>query len=616
MTHSIIVRASRVLAAFLVLVAFMKSAPAQQCSDWREGPLNDVIRGANGPVYAAALWDPDWIGPMPAWLVVGGDFTEIGGVAANYIAAFDGQRWRPLGAGTSGPVYAVTGFLGDLYAGGHFAFAGGVLANNIAKWTGGVAGSWQAMGSGLDDPGNVSDESVYALAVYNTEVIAGGSFFFLGAHGFDSGVARWSNGAWRSLGDGLGQVGNGSFLVQVSVRALQVYNSELVVGGGFALEQAGPPVNIARWNGTTWQGLGSGIQSGWFWPVFTMNVYGADLIVGGTFFNAGGVAASNIAAWNGSGWRALGSGIGSYAPYTLGVYQSRLFAGGYFNAAGGVSVNSIAAWDGVQWSPLAEGLNRPNGAAASCMTVYNNALVVGGTFDTAGTTPANNLATWDLSSWSAPEGSANVSAMAVHNGWMVAAGDFAAPNTLGGVAKNIAVWDGVEVNGLGTGTNAPVRALKSYAAGSGPLQSLNLIAGGEFTAAGGIAANRIAAWSQTAFTPGSWSAMGPGFNATVRAIERFNGSTYAAGDFTASGASPLNHIARFDGANWQPVGPNAVTGVNGTARAMKATSSGVTNINLIVGGDFTSAGGVAANHIASYNASTIRSEEHTSELQS
>ena len=74
---------------------------------------------------------------------------SAGGVAANYIAKWDGSTWSALGSGMMVIVDALAmDGAGNLYAGGFFAFAGGVAANNIAKWNG---STWSALGSGMMD---------------------------------------------------------------------------------------------------------------------------------------------------------------------------------------------------------------------------------------------------------------------------------------------------------------------------------------------------------------------------------------------------------------------------------------------------------------------------------
>ncbi len=98
-------------------------------------------------------------------------FTKAGGVDVNRIARWDGNNWQPLGSGMSNDVYALTVYNGELIAGGYFTKAGGVDANNIARWDG---NNWQPLGSGMNN-------YVYALTVYNGELIAGGDFTKAGA---------------------------------------------------------------------------------------------------------------------------------------------------------------------------------------------------------------------------------------------------------------------------------------------------------------------------------------------------------------------------------------------------------------------------------------------------
>ena len=72
-------------------------------------------------------------------LIAGGDFFTAGGVAANYIASWDGSSWSALGSGIGGlrhAVYALTVYNNQLIAGGFFSTAGGVSTNYIASWDG------------------------------------------------------------------------------------------------------------------------------------------------------------------------------------------------------------------------------------------------------------------------------------------------------------------------------------------------------------------------------------------------------------------------------------------------------------------------------------------------
>jgi hypothetical protein len=88
--------------------------------------------------------------------------------------------------------------------------------------------------------------------------------------------------------------------------------------------------------------------------------------------------------------------------------------------------------------------------------------------------------------------------------------------------------------------------------------------------------------------------MGSGFNDQVDDLVVFNGQLLASGFFTASGATPLAHIARWDGTSWVPLG----AGVDGTVLSMV-----VHGAELVVAGHFQHAGTTAAANIARWNGS-------------
>src|SRR5207245_3046917 len=120
--------------------------------------------------------------------------------------------------------------------------------------------------------------------------------------------AKWNGSSWSALGSG----------PENDVFALAVLGSDLYAGGAFTTA-GGVTVNqIAKWNGSSWSALGSGVGGGDSYPlVLALAVSGSDLYVGGDFTtatNSDGTAvmANRIAKWNGSSWSALGSGMSSY----------------------------------------------------------------------------------------------------------------------------------------------------------------------------------------------------------------------------------------------------------------------------------------------------------------
>ena len=77
----------------------------------------------------------------------------------------------------------------------------------------------------------------------------------------------------------------------------------LLIAGGFLPMTGVETVNgIARWNGSWWSGLGSGLSPTTSHQAMVLTVFEGDLIAGGSFTHAGGVPVNSIARWNGIGF--------------------------------------------------------------------------------------------------------------------------------------------------------------------------------------------------------------------------------------------------------------------------------------------------------------------------
>lgn len=177
-----------------------------------------------------------------------------------------------------------------------------------------------------------------------------------------------------------------------------------------------------------------------------------------------------------------------------------LYAGGLFTVAGGISVNGVAMWDGTQWSALTgpSGTGVAGNVFALATDTAGN-LYAGGNFITAGGVLVNRVAMWDGTQWSAlgPPATPGMSAAGTvlalttdGTGNLFAGGLFT--TTMGGLTVNrVARWDGTQWSAISgptaVGMDNAVLALATDGAG-------NLYAGGTFTAAGGVTANRIAAY--------------------------------------------------------------------------------------------------------------------------
>ena len=111
-----------------------------------------------------------------------------------------------------------------------------------------------------------------------------------------------------------------------------------------------------------------------------------------------------------------------------------------------------------------------------------------------------------------------------------------------------------------------------------------LFVGGDFLKIGTVFANRIAQWNGS-----SWSALGTGSDASVRALAMSGTNLYVGGNFTNAGGISASRIAKWDGSVWSALG-------SGLGAAVYALA--VSGTDLFVGGTFTTAGGSTANRIA------------------
>lgn len=320
------------------------STPANRIARWDGqmwAPLGSgLVNGSKG-VRALAVYD-DGSGPA---LYAAGDFTIAGGNAAARIARWNGLSWSSVGNGlTMGEAEALAVFDDGggpaLYVGGSFQRAGGAVARRLAKWDG---VQWSEVGAGLN--GTVLALHVAGNAGFSN-LLVGGSFTQAGSVSA-SGIARWTGAAWSSLGIG----------VQGTVRAIAGSlgrKGQLFAGGTFAQAGGVSASNLARWDGLNWSTLGSvGPNDTVNALTFFDDLSGPALYAAGRFTSIGSVGASGIARWDGTDWTALDSGLSHVTGVPIGAALfadesgavPSLFVGGDFSAAGGIASQHIAEWN-------------------------------------------------------------------------------------------------------------------------------------------------------------------------------------------------------------------------------------------------------------------------------
>lgn len=556
------------------------AANAAGMAQWNGLSWSPVATNSDGQVMAMTVWN-DGGGNK---LYAGGNFTQIGGVAAKGIAKWNGSVWAPLGAGVTAPstpavVRTVLGLGAKLYAGGSFTTAGSAAAANVASWNG---SAWSPLGSGIFE--------LSRLVPFNTG--SGGSI--LAAQG--SGLAAWNGETWSSLPSpgSASQIGT---LIQLD----EGQGNTLFVGAQFPRVGGRSGGNFRRLQGASWTPVtgvpgGRGLDGG----ITSLAVHddgsGPALYAFGQHAIPGPGSGPNFSTWlmksTGGEWAHLGTapaGVRETISFDDGngpaLYSSSFFAN-EFNQTG-----SLQKWNGSGWTGIA--LTLDIRALAEHDDGSGKALYVGGRKWMAVPTFASHIAKWDGATWSpVGEGLFNtINDLAVFDDGggkaLYAVGDFTQTGN-STPARRIAKWNGTSWSALGSGLDGPALALAVFNDGSG--DALYVV--GSFTDAGGVPATGIAKWNGSA-----WSAVGGGA-AAIENIVVFNDGAgdalYVSGPFTSIGGLPIAQTARWDGAAWTQVGDGP-----GPRARMVVYDNGF-GPTLYFGGSFSQAGGLASHNIAQF----------------
>lgn len=317
-----------------LIAAGQFSSPATNIARWTGSAWQPLGSGLNGAVNGLTIFNGN--------LIAVGAFSTGG----NNVASWNGTAWSPLGLGTNDTVFAVTVYSNTLRIGGKFTTAGGINCNRVSFWNG---SQWGTMGT----PNGVNN-TVYALTVFNSDLIIGGQFTSAGSLTTCNRIVRYNtNGTYTAMGSGIDNN---------QVLSLSVFNNQVYVGGNYTSIGGVTVNNLARWTGANWNTVASGTNG----PVRTLVTAGTNLIVGGSFTNIG----NSIARWNGSAFSTLGSGItgGNATVRSTVTWSNVLIAAGEFTNAGllDIPASNIAGYGSVPAAPVL--ISPPDGANGQSTT--------------------------------------------------------------------------------------------------------------------------------------------------------------------------------------------------------------------------------------------------------
>jgi uncharacterized delta-60 repeat protein len=608
--------------------------------------------GLDGSVEDLAL-QPD------GKVLVGGHFTQVDGVACNYIARLnaDGSLDASFdpGDGPNGPVETLAlQSNGKVLIGGQFTQIDGFTVNRIARLDeNGVLDMTFIPGAGADD-------TVYAIAVQpDGKVLVGGNFIHV--YYVDSGGERIARlDADGSLDGSFSLAAEANNMVRAI--ALQA-DGKIIIGGWFTQVNGEERNRIARLNkdGSLDASFNPGDGPSLAVEAVAAYPYGK-AIIGGYFTEVNGEEHNHIARLNTDG--SLDTGFSADADDSVRAVavqpNGKVIIGGLFTQVDGeehLHITRLNA-DG----SLDTGFNASaNGAVFAVAVQPDGKILIGGSFTQVNGVERRLVArlnadgSLDASFSAAWEASGIMYAVALQpDGKVVVGGHFTYTPRRGGPFNNVARF-----NADGSldflfhpiiEASYPVYAVA--VGGQGYRRSTKILIGGMFTQVNGETRNHIARLNEngsldTDFDPGDgpsgppWAIVvqpdgkvliggefmtvdGAGFKRIARlnadgsldttfSTQGVNGSVYAialqsdgniliGGSFTWVNDAYVyrNRIARLWASGSLDLSFNTTTGANGIVWAVATQPDG----KVVIGGEFTEVDGQPRNHVARLNGAT------------
>ncbi|MFK7884411.1 MAG: GC-type dockerin domain-anchored protein [Phycisphaerales bacterium] len=220
-----------------------------------------------------------------------------------------------------------------------------------------------------------------------------------------------------------------------------------------------------------------------------------------------------------------------------------------------------------------------------------------GSFSAVGVANTSSIARWDGLGWAAvgtglQGGFSNV--MASYNGDLIAAGYFDTAGSVPGSAK-LARWDGSAWNSMDAQSESFLNSIWDLQVwDDGSTGSQLYIAGNYLDINGQPALDHIAKWDGTAYSPvgGTIGGAVPLIVLDLHVADLGAGERlFAGGRFLTIGGNAAANIASWDGAAWSPLG-GGLTRTSGFAQVLHMTSwNDGSGTAIYAGGSFNRAGG-------------------------
>ncbi|GHG74497.1 hypothetical protein [Comamonas sp. JC664] len=494
------------------------------------------------------------------WVAGQFEFAEIGAVG---LAIWDGTAWKlPPGGPANGFVYELLVSGDDVWVGGAFSQVGGIASNKVARWDG---TTWHPYDFPI--PGN----GVFALTLGDDGTpYAGGTFAYdFNQDGVGS-IARWNGTRWEMLDEGVST----GFYPGV-VTDLVFHEGKLHVGGCFnfvngqgygnplaieanALAVWSPDSGWAQWpqatslNRTVWHSrLFCGDEPPEVFPLWDVPIQrflldDDRIYVTGSLPSIDGAASQSIVSYADGHWRAEGAepgdGLsGGTRTLAVGGEQCAVHALGNMTHAGGTRVPSTvlrftdSGWQALGAFPAME-------CRDLAVNAHGDIFVMCVDWDVF----QSHVLTWNGEDWESlgdlrEHGFASTMALdALGRPWLA---------TQAEAASRVIRWTGEQFEVVADGIDGPVYALALRPENDDPDRPAFVVTG-EFMHVGELPARRIAHWTGSAF-----EALGEGLSTSpITAAYGAHGIYASTNEETTLDGSPVPGrlaLGHWNGTAWR-----------------------------------------------------------------
>ncbi|MDP4220347.1 MAG: T9SS type A sorting domain-containing protein [Bacteroidota bacterium] len=376
----------------------------------------------------------------------------------------------------------------------------------------------------------------------------------------------WDGVTWSSVGGGVFRDSTPYSYHSTEIRQIVLSGNDIFVSGYFDHAGGQKIRDIARWNSVDglWHPLGNGLSDDGYTmpPVSGMAADSNYLYISGADIQISGAGTCSIARWDRKNdkWEVMVNHSSQIGCQLL-LKNGMLYAYGDFSSLDGFAAYGIARWNiqAGRWEKVENqhaqvGLNQYG--ITSVKAGRGDTLYAVGNFavwdNLADTIIGNNLLRWDGRTWSAYGISKRTSITFPADEFPILSGDSTHLNITGDFEivqdtehiRYFAAFDGSKwKRRLPESYWDPHNSLLCFDADSTPYISYYL------------SEMNFGRWNGTNVVPVD-SGASHGIQGTVKALLLDNDTMYVAGDFLFAGGVRVNHVAKWSGSEWLPLGAN------------------------------------------------------------